>query len=156
MVGGAGGFFAAGGRSRPGEAQRHGWLDRYRASVWRDRSENHHHTLERAATPRWTVRIDDCLFGWRYGLRDGRREDAMSSSSEVTIGGLVGTRWKPALSVEVTDGIAIITFDLPNESVNKLTRAVKDEFIALISRLERDTTVNSAVFVSGKPDVWIA
>ena len=37
----------------------------------------------------------------------------MSSTSEVTIGGLVGTRWKPALSVEVTDGIAIITFDLP-------------------------------------------
>jgi 3-hydroxyacyl-CoA dehydrogenase/enoyl-CoA hydratase/3-hydroxybutyryl-CoA epimerase len=80
----------------------------------------------------------------------------MSSSSEVTIGGLVGTRWKPALSVEVTDGIAVITFDLPNESVNKLTRAVKDEFIALISRLERDTTVNAAVFMSGKPDVWIA
>ena len=71
----------------------------------------------------------------------------MSSSSEVTIGGLVGTRWKPALSVEVTDGIAIITFDLPNESVNKLTRAVKDEFIALISRLERDrksTRLNSS------------
>ncbi len=50
----------------------------------------------------------------------------MSSASEVTIGGLVGTRWKPALSVEVTDGIAFITFDLPNESVNKLNRAVKD------------------------------
>ena len=80
----------------------------------------------------------------------------MSSSSEVTIGGLVGTRWKPALSVEVTDGIAVITFDLPNESVNKLNRAVKDEFVALISRLERDTTVNAAVFISGKPDVWIA
>ena len=80
----------------------------------------------------------------------------MSSSSEVTIGGLVGTRWKPALSVEVTDGIAIITFDLPNESVNKLTRAVKDEFVALVNRIERDTTVNAAVFISGKPDVWIA
>ncbi|HCU11283.1 MAG TPA: hypothetical protein DGB72_04060, partial [Gemmatimonadetes bacterium] len=80
----------------------------------------------------------------------------MSPTSEVTIGGLVGTRWKPALSVEVTDGIAIITFDLPNESVNKLNRAVKDEFVALVSRLERDTTVTAAVFVSGKPDVWIA
>jgi 3-hydroxyacyl-CoA dehydrogenase / enoyl-CoA hydratase / 3-hydroxybutyryl-CoA epimerase len=80
----------------------------------------------------------------------------MSSTSEVTIGGLVGTRWKPALSVEVTDGIAIITFDLPNESVNKLNRAVKDEFVALVSRLERDTTVQAAVFISGKPDVWIA
>jgi 3-hydroxyacyl-CoA dehydrogenase/enoyl-CoA hydratase/3-hydroxybutyryl-CoA epimerase len=78
------------------------------------------------------------------------------SSTEVTIGGLVGTRWKPALSVEVTDGIAVITFDLPNESVNKLNRAVKDEFVALVNRLERDTTVVGAVLISGKPDVWIA
>ena len=80
----------------------------------------------------------------------------MSSTSEVTIGGLVGTRWKPALSVEMTDGVAIITFDLPNESVNKLSRAVKDEFVALVTRLERDTTVHAAVFISGKSDVWIA
>jgi 3-hydroxyacyl-CoA dehydrogenase / enoyl-CoA hydratase / 3-hydroxybutyryl-CoA epimerase len=80
----------------------------------------------------------------------------MSSTSEVTIGGLVGTRWKPALSVEVSDGIAVITFDLPNESVNKLSRAVKDEFVALVTRLERDTSVHAAVFISGKPDVWIA
>jgi len=80
----------------------------------------------------------------------------VSSTSEVTIGGLVGTRWKPALSVEVTDGVALITFDLPNESVNKLSRAVKDEFVALVTRLERDTTVQAAVLISGKPDVWIA
>ena len=80
----------------------------------------------------------------------------MSSTSEVTIGGLVGTRWKPALSVDVTDGIAVITFDLPNESVNKLTRAVKDEFVALVTRLERDMTVHGAVLISGKPDVWVA
>jgi len=80
----------------------------------------------------------------------------MSSPSGVTIGGLVGTRWKPALSVEVSDGIAVVTFDLPNESVNKLSRAVKDEFVALVSQLERDTTVNGAVLISGKPDVWIA
>jgi 3-hydroxyacyl-CoA dehydrogenase/enoyl-CoA hydratase/3-hydroxybutyryl-CoA epimerase len=80
----------------------------------------------------------------------------MSSSSEVTIGGLVGTRWKPALSVDVSDGIAVVTFDLPNESVNKLNRAVKDEFVALVSQLERDTTVHGAVLISGKPDVWIA
>ena len=80
----------------------------------------------------------------------------MSSPSGVTIGGLVGTRWKPALSVEVTDGVAIVTFDLPNESVNKLNRAVKDEFVALVSQLERDSTVSAAVLISGKPDVWIA
>ncbi len=78
------------------------------------------------------------------------------SSTEAPLGGLVGTRYKPALSVEVSDGIAIITFDLPNESVNKLNRTVKDEFVALVTRLERDTTVQAAVFISGKPDVWIA
>lgn len=77
----------------------------------------------------------------------------MSSAPEVTIGGLVGTRWKPALSVEMVDGIAVITFDLPNESVNKLGRAVKDEFVALFARIERDTTVHGAVLISGKPDV---
>ena len=80
----------------------------------------------------------------------------MSSTSEVTIGGLVGTRWKPALSVEMVDGIAVITFDLPNESVNKLSRAVKDEFVALVNRLERDTNVHGAVLISGKPDIWVA
>jgi 3-hydroxyacyl-CoA dehydrogenase/enoyl-CoA hydratase/3-hydroxybutyryl-CoA epimerase len=78
------------------------------------------------------------------------------SSTEVTIGGLVGTRWKPALAVEVIDGIALITFDLPNESVNKLNRAVKDEFVALVSRLERDSSITAAVLLSGKPDIWIA
>src|SRR5712671_214116 len=96
------------------------------------------------------------MYRWRNGLRDGRRENTMSSASEVTIGGLVGTRWKPALSVEATSGNAVITFDLPNESVNKLNRAVKDEFVALLTRLERDPTVHGAVFISGKPDVWIA
>jgi 3-hydroxyacyl-CoA dehydrogenase / enoyl-CoA hydratase / 3-hydroxybutyryl-CoA epimerase len=80
----------------------------------------------------------------------------MSSASEATMGGLVGTRWKPALSVEVSEGIAVITFDLPNESVNKLSRLVKDEFVELVSRLERDTTVHAAILISGKPDVWIA
>jgi 3-hydroxyacyl-CoA dehydrogenase/enoyl-CoA hydratase/3-hydroxybutyryl-CoA epimerase len=80
----------------------------------------------------------------------------VSSTPEVTIGGLVGTRWKPALSVEMVDSIAVITFDLPNESVNKLNRGVKDEFVALFARLERDTTVHGAVLISGKPDVWIA
>jgi 3-hydroxyacyl-CoA dehydrogenase/enoyl-CoA hydratase/3-hydroxybutyryl-CoA epimerase len=80
----------------------------------------------------------------------------MSSASEAAIGGLVGTRWKPALSVEVSDGVAVITFDLPEEPVNKLGRAVKDEFVALVTRLERDTSVYSAVLISGKPDIWIA
>ncbi len=62
----------------------------------------------------------------------------------------------PSLKVEVTDGVAVITFDMPNEPVNKLNRAMKDEFTALFDRIERDASVKAAVLMSGKPDVWIA
>jgi 3-hydroxyacyl-CoA dehydrogenase/enoyl-CoA hydratase/3-hydroxybutyryl-CoA epimerase len=62
----------------------------------------------------------------------------------------------PALTVEVRDDIAIVTFDLPDASVNTFTRAVREEFAALLDRLERDATVRAAVLISGKPDVWIA
>src|SRR5437773_1836032 len=156
MVGRARGFFPTGRGSGQSEAQRDGRLNRARTSIRCDRSPHHHDASQRAPSTRRAVRANDCMRSWGYGLRNGSRKSAMSSTSEVTIGGLVGTRWKPALSVEVTDGIAVITFDLPNESVNKLNRAVKDEFIALLTRLERDTTVHAAVFLSGKPDVWIA
>src|SRR5205085_7091657 len=142
------------GRSR--QAQRHGRVNCDRPPFRRHWGAHYHHSALRAAPARRTVRPDDGVRGGRNGLRDGGRENTMSSTSEVTIGGLVGTRWKPALAVEVTDGVAVITFDLPNESVNKLSRAVKDEFVALVARLERDTEVRAVVFLSGKPDVWIA
>ncbi len=61
-----------------------------------------------------------------------------------------------ALTVEVQDGIAVVTFDLPGESVNKIGRAVKDEFLQLSDRLERDEDIRGAVLISGKPDVFIA
>jgi len=61
-----------------------------------------------------------------------------------------------ALATEIQDGVAVITIDLPNEPVNKFNRAVKDEFIALFDRLERDLNVRAAVLLSGKKDSWIA
>jgi 3-hydroxyacyl-CoA dehydrogenase / enoyl-CoA hydratase / 3-hydroxybutyryl-CoA epimerase len=61
-----------------------------------------------------------------------------------------------ALSVSADDGIATIVFDLPNESVNTFSQGVKEEFIALFDRLERDTSVKGAVLISGKPDAFIA
>ncbi|MGQ0650488.1 MAG: fatty acid oxidation complex subunit alpha FadJ [Gemmatimonadaceae bacterium] len=62
----------------------------------------------------------------------------------------------PALRVEFDGGIAVITFDLPGESVNKFSRGVKDEFVDLLDRLERDPSVTAAVLISGKPDTFIA
>ncbi|MEP6904758.1 MAG: fatty acid oxidation complex subunit alpha FadJ, partial [Gemmatimonadales bacterium] len=61
-----------------------------------------------------------------------------------------------ALTTEVQDGVAVITIDLPNEPVNKFNRQVKEEFIALFDRLERDLNIRAAVLLSGKKDSWIA
>ena len=61
-----------------------------------------------------------------------------------------------ALTTEIVSGVAIITIDLPGEPVNKFNRAVKDEFVALFDRLERDLNVRAAVLISGKKDSFIA
>jgi 3-hydroxyacyl-CoA dehydrogenase/enoyl-CoA hydratase/3-hydroxybutyryl-CoA epimerase len=61
-----------------------------------------------------------------------------------------------ALTTEIVGGVAIITLDLPGEPVNKFNRAVKDEFVALFDRLERDLNVRAAVLISGKKDSFIA
>ncbi|MBA3342772.1 MAG: fatty acid oxidation complex subunit alpha FadJ [Gemmatimonadaceae bacterium] len=61
-----------------------------------------------------------------------------------------------ALTTEILNGVAVITLDLPNDPVNKFNRAVKEEFVALFDRLERDLNVRAAVLLSGKQDSWIA
>jgi 3-hydroxyacyl-CoA dehydrogenase/enoyl-CoA hydratase/3-hydroxybutyryl-CoA epimerase len=61
-----------------------------------------------------------------------------------------------ALSTELISGVAVITIDLPGEPVNKVNRQLKDEFVALFDRLERDLNVRAAVLISGKKDSFIA
>lgn len=61
-----------------------------------------------------------------------------------------------AMSIEMHGDVAVVTLDLPGESVNKITRSMKDEFVALFDRLERDRNVVGAVLISGKPDTFIA
>jgi 3-hydroxyacyl-CoA dehydrogenase / enoyl-CoA hydratase / 3-hydroxybutyryl-CoA epimerase len=61
-----------------------------------------------------------------------------------------------ALTVEVQDGIAIITIDLPNEPVNKFSAAVIAEFDEVLTQFETMRDVKAAVLISGKPDVFIA
>ncbi len=61
-----------------------------------------------------------------------------------------------ALTLDRQDGIGIITFDLPGESINKITRGVRGEFVALFDELERDTSIKAVVWRSGKPDNFVA
>ena len=61
-----------------------------------------------------------------------------------------------AFTVSNENGIAVLTFDLPGEPVNKLTGAVKAEFDGLLEQLRNDGTVRAVVLISGKPDLFIA
>jgi 3-hydroxyacyl-CoA dehydrogenase/enoyl-CoA hydratase/3-hydroxybutyryl-CoA epimerase len=63
---------------------------------------------------------------------------------------------RSALHTELDSGVAIVTLDLPDESVNKLSRAVTDEFTRVLARLEADQSVTAMVLISGKPDIFIA
>jgi len=61
-----------------------------------------------------------------------------------------------ALSVAMHDGVAVVTFDLPGEPVNKFSPAVIAEFTAVFEQLEHDRSVVAAVLISGKSDTFIA
>jgi len=61
-----------------------------------------------------------------------------------------------ALTLEMVDGVAVLTFDLKNESINKFSPAVIEEFTAMIEKLDKDTSVKAAVLISGKPGTFIA
>jgi len=61
-----------------------------------------------------------------------------------------------AFTTATDNGIAVVTFDLPNEPVNKLNAAVTVEFKALLDRLAQDGGVRAVVLISGKPENFIA
>ncbi|HZI21938.1 MAG TPA: fatty acid oxidation complex subunit alpha FadJ [Gemmatimonadales bacterium] len=62
-----------------------------------------------------------------------------------------------ALTWELADGgVAVVTFDLKGEPVNKISRAVKDDVLATFATLEGDQAVKAVAFFSGKPGNFIA
>ncbi len=61
-----------------------------------------------------------------------------------------------ALSLELQDGIAIVTIDLPGEPVNKFSAGVIAEFDTMMTQIEGNSAVKAVVLISGKPDVFIA
>jgi 3-hydroxyacyl-CoA dehydrogenase/enoyl-CoA hydratase/3-hydroxybutyryl-CoA epimerase len=62
----------------------------------------------------------------------------------------------PAITWDIQDGIAVVTLDKPDSPVNVISQSVKDEVYAMLTALERDPRVRAVVFVSGKPDNFIA
>ncbi|TDJ53017.1 MAG: fatty acid oxidation complex subunit alpha FadJ [Gemmatimonadetes bacterium] len=62
----------------------------------------------------------------------------------------------PIFQVTNEDGVAVVTMDLPGEPVNKLNAAAKAEFMEVFAALAQDGNVKAVVFLSGKPDTFIA
>lgn len=62
----------------------------------------------------------------------------------------------PAFTLSSTDGIAVLTLDVPGEPVNALGSTVVGEFEALLARIESDASLRAVVLLSGKPDSFIA
>ena len=61
-----------------------------------------------------------------------------------------------AFSYEINrDGIAVLTFDLPGEKVNKLTTPVMQELDALLDDLASKKEIKALVFRSGKEGSFI-
>ena len=62
-----------------------------------------------------------------------------------------------AFSVTMEQGVALLSFDLPGEPVNKLSPAAVAEFEQVFfGQLQDDPSVRAVVLISGKPDNFIA
>ena len=63
---------------------------------------------------------------------------------------------KQGFTYQVEDGVAVLTIDLPGESVNTLSPETGEAFATLLSRAEREPEVKAVVFISGKKDSFVA
>ncbi len=54
------------------------------------------------------------------------------------------------------DGLGVLTFDLPGEKVNKLSREVFAELSEILARMQREPRLRGLLVRSGKPDVFVA
>jgi hypothetical protein len=61
-----------------------------------------------------------------------------------------------AISREDDGRLALLTIDQPDAAVNTLTRAVGEELLEQLARIQTDAAVDAVVLLSGKPDVFIA
>ena len=102
------------------------------------------------------MQLRDAKFGLRLGLRPGRhgvRHGARAlerrrERRERHAARSVGSR--------ASDGVLVLTIDVPGEKVNILSKGMIAEFSALLGEAEQDPSVRAVVVRSGKPDGFIA
>ncbi|HUX32487.1 MAG TPA: 3-hydroxyacyl-CoA dehydrogenase NAD-binding domain-containing protein, partial [Gemmatimonadaceae bacterium] len=60
------------------------------------------------------------------------------------------------ITLDRTGDVLVVTLDVPGEPVNKLTTALGDALLDVITQVDRDAGVRACVLVSGKKDSFIA
>ncbi|MCC6431870.1 MAG: enoyl-CoA hydratase/isomerase family protein, partial [Gemmatimonadaceae bacterium] len=60
------------------------------------------------------------------------------------------------ISLDVSDGVAILTYDLPDAPINTLNSRVGPVFEQCFAEVDRNSDIRALVLLSGKPDTWIA
>lgn len=71
--------------------------------------------------------------------------------------GGVANAWAAAgLTLEVVDGVAVVTYDQPGAPVNTLNSRVGPQVEAVLAHVAADPAIRAMVLASAKPDCWIA
>ncbi|ELU04463.1 hypothetical protein CAPTEDRAFT_162556 [Capitella teleta] len=60
------------------------------------------------------------------------------------------------MNYEVKDGVGVVTINQTDAKMNTLSKQLMEEFGEVIGQIENDSSVKSAVLISGKPDCFIA
>ncbi|NMO13762.1 fatty acid oxidation complex subunit alpha FadJ [Pyxidicoccus fallax] len=63
---------------------------------------------------------------------------------------------RQGFTYQVEDGVAVITYDLPDSPVNTLSPETGEVFSRLMTRAEQQADVKAVVFISGKKDNFVA
>src|SRR5689334_22968364 len=62
----------------------------------------------------------------------------------------------PSITLTRDAGVAVLSLDVPGAPVNTLSLALAEELRVLFDEIERDSSITSAVLISGKSDNFIA
>ena len=60
------------------------------------------------------------------------------------------------ITMEIEQGIAVLTFDLPDSPVNTFTARAQDDLRTAFEQIEREPSIRGSVIISGKKDNFIA
>src|SRR5690606_29772520 len=123
--------------------QRQRRRNRHGASAGGHRRDDPRYRAGRAGTPRSQHGAGDALHRRRHGHRDDHRAGLKAGRRRMAV-------YKNFTVETDSDGIALVTWDMPDRSMNVFTEEVMDELEKIVDRVAGDDTIKGAVITSGK------